>query len=129
MQLTCKICRLWSTIQNFFPLWNKCLFSDGVELNSISKNNKTEGNKLKIACNGESYPVMTENNVRWSKQNNNTFWINGSHLEIKHVNRVDSGTYICTVVITLTPTVGHSVKVTGTSTVEVDILCKFYIII
>lgn len=72
---------------------------------------------------------MTSNDVKWSKQNNDTFHRKGPQLVIDHVYRSDSGTYVCFVLIQLTPTVGKHVNVTGTTTVEVDVLCKYHIFI
>lgn len=72
---------------------------------------------------------MTRNDVKWSKKNNNTFSSRAQQLVISNVNRVDTGTYVCSVVLKLTPSVGQSVNVTGSTTVEVDIICKYYTLI
>ncbi|CAC5394878.1 unnamed protein product [Mytilus coruscus] len=96
----------------------------GIELYSISKNNQTEGKTLTITCSGQSYPLMTSSDVKWFKQNNNTFSSEGLQLVIENVNRLDSGTYVCSVVIQLAPTVGQPVDVTGSTAVEVEVLFK-----
>lgn len=48
---------------------------------------------------------------------------------IDNVNRLDSGTYVCSVALQLSPTIGQTVNVTGSTTVEVDVLCKYWIIL
>ncbi|CAC5383868.1 unnamed protein product [Mytilus coruscus] len=96
----------------------------GIELYPISKQHPTEGSQYTITCGGQSYPVMTLNDAKWSKQNNNTFRAKGLQLVISHANRLDSGTYVCTVVIQLTPTVEQPVNVSGTTSVVVDVLYR-----
>lgn len=76
----------------------------------------------------ESYPLVTGKDVKWSKQKNTTFNGEGMQLVINNLNRLDSGTYVCYVVIQLTPTVGQNVTVTGKTTVEVEVLCKYYVL-
>ncbi|CAG2217812.1 unnamed protein product [Mytilus edulis] len=66
--------------------------------------------------------MMTNNDVHWSKQNNNTFRRVGLQLVVDSVNRLDRGIYVCSVVIQLTPTAGQAVNVTGSTTVELDVL-------
>ncbi|VDI02567.1 Hypothetical predicted protein [Mytilus galloprovincialis] len=68
--------------------------------------------------------MMTSNDVHWSKQNNNTFRRVGFQLAVDNVNRLDRGIYVCSVVIQLTPTVGQPVNVTGSTTVELDVLYR-----
>lgn len=81
--------------------------------------------QLLISCNVRSYPAVTNNDVIWTKQNNATFQKKGQQLVISNVNRVDSGIFVCSVLITLTPTIGQPVNVTGSTNVEVDVLCKY----
>lgn len=101
--------------------------SDGIELNLINKTKPTEGTGLNITCSGQSNPVFTDEDVKWTKQNDNEdFSQSGRFLYIEHVNRSQSGTYACSVVIRLTPTIDQPVNVTATTTVEVDVLCKYY---
>lgn len=92
----------------------------------MSTQTLTEGNKLIISCIGQSYPNITNHDVKWTKHNNETFNRVGVQLVIDNVNRVDNGTFVCSVLLQLTPSVGQSVNVTGRTTVEVDILCKYY---
>lgn len=49
----------------------------------------------------------------------------GQRLIIRNVNRIDNGIYICSVVIQLNPNFGRPVTISGQSTVEVDVLCKY----
>lgn len=101
--------------------------SDGVETVTVSKKEPVEGTRLTVTCTGKSYPAMTDNDVTWTKQNNNTFIRKGRILLVDNINRLDSGTFLCSVVIKLIPTIGQSINVTGRTTVEVDVLCKYYI--
>lgn len=68
---------------------------------------------------------MTNSDVKWYKQKNNTFNRVGLQLVIDNVNRLDSGTYVCSAVIQLIPTFGQTVNVTGSTTVEVDVVCEY----
>lgn len=95
-------------------------------MNPISTKTQIEGNQLIISCIGKSYPKITNRDVKWTKQNNNTFSRVGQQLVIDNVNKEDTGKYVCFVVLQLTPSDGQSVNVTGRTTVEVDILCKYY---
>ncbi|CAC5365729.1 unnamed protein product [Mytilus coruscus] len=99
----------------------------GIELNPIRRKEYQEGKQLSITCTGKSKPAITDYDIEWTKENNNTFIRTGKQLVINNVNKLDLGTYVCSVVIQLTPTVGQPVNVTGTTSVEVDILyCRFH---
>lgn len=100
-------------------------FVDGVDINPISKKEPEESTTLTISCHVKSYPEVTNNDVTWTKQNNLTFIRKGKQLVIDSVHRPDSGTYVCFVIIQLTPTLGQSVNVSGTTIVEVNVLCKY----
>lgn len=99
--------------------------SDGIYINPIRKHQPPEGRHLNVTCSGNSYPAMTDNDVSWTKHNNDSFKHNGRYLVIDNVNRINSGTYVCSVIIILTPTFGHPINVTGTTTAEVDVICKY----
>lgn len=101
--------------------------SDGVEIVAVSKKEPVEGKRLTVTCSGQSNPAMTDDDVTWTKQNNNTFSMKGRLLLIDNANRLDSGTFECAVVIKLIPTIGQPISVTGRTSVEVDVLCKCYI--
>ncbi|CAC5421782.1 unnamed protein product [Mytilus coruscus] len=96
----------------------------GIIINPIKKNQPSEGQVLNITCSVTSYLVLTDRDATWTKKNNRWFIHNGRHLVIDNVNRIDSGIYICSVVIQFKPTFGHPVNFTGTTTVEVDVLYK-----
>lgn len=100
-----------------------------MKINPIKKNKPIEGQVLNITCSIMSYLVLTDRDVTWTKKNNRGFIHNGRHLVIDNVNRIDSGIYICSVVIQFKPTFGHPVNFTGTTTVEVDVLCKYLLYI
>lgn len=99
---------------------------DGIDIKPISKTQPTEGTFFNITCSGNSNPAMTDDDVSWTKQNNKTFKGNGRQLVFANINRKNGGTYICSVFIQLTPNFGSQVNVTGTTTAEVDVLCKYY---
>ncbi|CAC5421786.1 SN [Mytilus coruscus] len=99
----------------------------GIEISSIMENQPIEGGVLNITCSGQSNPAMRDNDVIWTKQYNNTFGMKGQRLVVRNVNRIDSGIYICSVVIQLNPNFGQPVTVTGTTTAKVDVLCKYYV--
>lgn len=103
------------------------ILSDGIEIVPVSKKITVVGARLTATCSGKSYPAMTDNDVTWTKQNNYTFSIKGRLLLIDNVNRLDSGTFVCSVVINLIPTIGQPINVTERTTVEVDVLCKYNI--
>lgn len=103
--------------------------SDGIEINNITKKEPNEGTQLLITCSGQSYPAMTDNDVTWTKQNDVSFNSKGKELVIDNINRVDSGNYVCSIVIELEPTFGQPINVTGRTTVEVDVFCKYYILL
>ncbi|CAC5421796.1 unnamed protein product [Mytilus coruscus] len=96
----------------------------GIKINPIKKNQPTEGQVLNITCSVKSYLVLTDYDATWTKKNNRGFSLNGRHLVINNVNRIDSGIYICSVVIQFKPTLGHPVNFTGSTTAEVDVLYK-----
>lgn len=83
-----------------------------------------EGLQLIMTCNGSSNPQIKDKDVTWSKRNNDTFTQTGTKLLIKNVNILDGGTYICTVIIELQPSIGQTIVVKGTTHVMVDVLCK-----
>ncbi|CAG2207032.1 unnamed protein product [Mytilus edulis] len=99
----------------------------GVKLIIVSIKEPVEGTRLTVTCNGQSNPAITDNDVTWTKQNNITFIRKGRLLLVDNVNRLDSGTYVCSVVIELLPSISQPINVTGRTTVEVDVLCKYYI--
>ncbi|VDI42885.1 Hypothetical predicted protein, partial [Mytilus galloprovincialis] len=94
----------------------------GIEISSMMKNQPIEGRFVNITCIGQSNPAIRDNDVTWTKQNNNTFSMKGQRLVIRNVNRIDSGIYTCSVEIQLNPNFGQSVNISGQSTVEVDVL-------
>ncbi|VDI66502.1 Hypothetical predicted protein [Mytilus galloprovincialis] len=94
----------------------------GIEMSYMMKNQPIEGNIVNITCNGQSYPVIRDNDVTWTKQNNNTFIMKGQRLVVRNVNIIDSGIYTCSVVIKINPNFGQPVAISGQSTVEVDVL-------
>lgn len=100
--------------------------SDGVEVNTINEKDPNEGTQFVMTCSGQSYPTLTDNDVTWTKYNNITFRMRGKKLFIVNINILDSGTYICSVVVKLIPTFGQPINVTGRTTIEVDVLCKYY---
>lgn len=104
-----------------------CTLSDGIEITPISENKPAEGNQLNVICKGQSNPELKDDDVTWTKQKNNTFSSKGKQLLIQNVNKVDSGIYICSAVIKITPTDGLPQNLTGRTTVDVDVLCKYYI--
>lgn len=67
-----------------------------------------------------------DNDINWTKQNHREFSQQGRNLVIDNVNRLNSGTYVCTVMIQLIPTIGLPVNVTGITHVKVDVLCKYF---
>lgn len=91
----------------------------------MSMHQPIEGNKLVISCTAESNPQITNGDIKWTKMNNITFQDTGQ-LVIENVDRGDSGTYICTVTLNLKPTEGTAIDVIGTTSVEVDVLCKYH---
>ncbi|CAC5371766.1 unnamed protein product [Mytilus coruscus] len=99
----------------------------GVTLSPIDRQLPQEGKELTVQCIGQSNPALSDNDIIWTKQNNNTFKQTGKQLVIKHVNRLDSGHYICNAVITLLPSIESSVDVIGTTIVQVDVICKYSI--
>lgn len=101
--------------------------SDGIEITPISKNKPAEGSQLNVTCKGQSNPELKDDDVKWTKQKNNTFSSKGKQLLIQNVNKVDSGIYICSAVIKITPTDGLPQNLTGSTTVDVDVLCKYFI--
>ncbi|CAC5365728.1 unnamed protein product [Mytilus coruscus] len=107
-------------------LWSShyCLRRDGVIVNHINKQKPNEGEELIVQCNGQSNPVLKDDDITWTKQNNNTFQQTGKQLVIKNVNRLDTGNYICNAVITLLPSVGSATVVIGTTLVEVDVIYR-----
>ncbi|CAC5394889.1 unnamed protein product [Mytilus coruscus] len=107
-----------------WALFNGASMKNGVDIDPISKQEPTEFSQLLIFCNAKSYPEVTNNDVIWTKQNNATFRSKGQQLVISNVKKVDSGFFVCSVVITLTPTLGQPVNVTGSTTVEVDVLYR-----
>ncbi|VDI53768.1 Hypothetical predicted protein, partial [Mytilus galloprovincialis] len=113
MSLKCLILKThaWTTVH-------------GVDINPISKKEPAESTTLSVSCNVKSYPEVRNNNVTWTKKNNATFISRGQQLVINNVHRKDSGTYVCFVIIQLTPTLGQSVNVSGTTSVEVNVLYR-----
>ncbi|CAC5394886.1 unnamed protein product [Mytilus coruscus] len=96
----------------------------GAEVLTINKTEVAEGTQLLITCDGQSNPSVTDNDVIWTKQNNNTFSMKGKQLVVRNVNRVDSGTYMCSVMTELIPSIGQSLNVTMRTTVDVDVLYR-----
>ncbi|VDI02566.1 Hypothetical predicted protein [Mytilus galloprovincialis] len=96
----------------------------GVVIQPFKKNEPMESTKIVVLCNVTSNPKVTDNDVKWTKNNNVTFRRSGQHLVFDNVHRKDSGMYVCSVLITLSPTIGQKVNVTGTSTVEVNVLYR-----
>lgn len=98
-----------------------------MDIQSINKTEPKESHQLIVTCSVTSYPEVSNNDITWTKQNNATFNRKGQKLVIDSVHRVDKGIYVCVVVLELIPTRGQSVNVTGTTTVEVNVLCKYCI--
>ncbi|CAG2248420.1 unnamed protein product [Mytilus edulis] len=98
--------------------------SPDVQLDKLDEIKLNEGTRLFVSCNGHSYPEFSENHVIWTN-NNNTFNRPRRDLVIDNVNRNDSGTYKCSVTLKVKPTIGESVDIIGTTTVHVNILCKY----
>ncbi|CAG2217814.1 unnamed protein product [Mytilus edulis] len=97
---------------------------NGAEIIKIPNQEPHEGTSFSIICSGNSYPALTDTDVTWTKQNDyNNKWP-GQTLILDNINRSDSGTYVCSVVIKLAPSVGTAINVTGSTTVEVDVLYR-----
>ena len=83
-----------------------------------------EFNKVNVTCRVDANPVVTNENIIWSRDNSLVTYPPGPHLIINSISRYQTGGYTCSATNQLSPSGQVPITKTGSHSISITVQCE-----